>query len=77
MHNAIVMGIDSFEDNTIRVVFCNPTQLNMKIGNYICELCLYETDRKANYERHMQSFKHLKKVSKWQVKFFFVILKFI
>lgn len=38
------------------------TQLNMKIGNYICELCLYETDRKANYERHMQSFKHLKKL---------------
>lgn len=45
------------------IILTHETQLNMKIENYICELCLYETNRKDNYVRHMQSYKHLKKLN--------------
>ncbi|RNA41473.1 zinc finger CCCH-type with G patch domain-containing [Brachionus plicatilis] len=30
LHNAIILGTDSESDQTIRVLFCNPTQTNMK-----------------------------------------------
>jgi hypothetical protein len=44
MHNALIMGIDSYENNTVRVVFCNPTQTNMKIcEHFLNDACKFDS----------------------------------
>lgn len=71
MHNALVIGTDSNEENTVRVLFINPTQTNMKIcEHFMNDTCKFESSCKyshgykvqiANLEPYMEpNFKNIK-----------------
>ena len=33
------------------------------LNKYICDICDYTTDKKSNYDKHLSSIKHVKKVA--------------
>jgi hypothetical protein len=60
MYNIICDDNKSFNMNNIK----NNTSIeNDNFKGYICILCTYNTSRKDNYDRHLQSVKHLKRMT--------------
>ncbi len=51
MHNALVMGLDSSDkEDSVRVVFCNPTQQSMKIcDHFLNDTCKFHTNCKYSH----------------------------
>ena len=49
------------EQNSQNFVGSNGSQKSL--NRYVCDICDYNTDRKNNYDKHLSSVKHVKKVA--------------
>ncbi len=50
MHNALVLGLDDLEEQTVKVLFCNPTHRDMKIcEHFMNEACKFEASCKYSH----------------------------
>ena len=50
MHNALVLGIQSVEEQTVKVLFCNPTHTDMKIcEHFMNDVCKFDSNCKYSH----------------------------
>ncbi|CAM4923752.1 unnamed protein product [Rotaria socialis] len=49
-HNAVVLGIESIEDNTVRVLFCQPTRIDFKpCSHFLNDTCRFDDNCKYSH----------------------------